>query len=53
MRKDLKKILLPWLDWNDNKKIDWWEYLIPIGFVLLVEFIAEVGATFLYNWMFK
>ena len=53
MRKDLKKVLLPWLDWNDNKNIDWWEYLIPIVFILLIEFIAEVGATFLYNWLFK
>ena len=42
MRKDLKKVLLPWLDWNENKHIDWWEYLIPITVVLLIEIIAEL-----------
>ncbi len=47
MKKTLKKALLPFLDFNDNKKIDWWEYLIAILVILLIEIGAELIATIL------
>ena len=47
MRKTLKKALLPFLDFNNNKKIDWWEYLIAILVILLIEIGAEIIATLL------
>ena len=49
MRKELKKVLLPWLDWNENKSIDWWEYLIPISIILSIEIIAELIAYLIIN----
>ena len=45
MRKSLKKALLPFLDFNNNKKIDWWEYVIAIFIILLIEIGAELIAT--------
>ena len=45
MKKKLKKALLPFLDFNQNKKIDWWEYLIAILVILSIEIVAEILAT--------
>ena len=47
MRKSLKKALLPFLDFNNNKKIDWWEYVLAIFIILLIEIGAEIIATIL------
>lgn len=52
MSKKLKKLLLPWLDANDNDKIDWYEYIPPIAFILIVEMVAEFVATGAYNLVF-
>ena len=44
----IKKLLLPWLDWNDNDKIDWYEWLIPLLVILLIEIVADTIANFIY-----
>lgn len=34
-------------DLNENGKYDWWEYVLPIVMLLVIEVIAEVIARFL------
>ena len=34
-------------DFNNNGKYDWWEYLLPIVIIFIIEIIAEVVARFL------
>ena len=34
-------------DLNENGKYDWWEYILPIVILLIIEVIAEVIARFL------
>ena len=35
------------IDENNNGKYDWWEYILPIIMLLIIEVIAEVIAKFL------
>ena len=39
---NLKDWYLRYFDWNSDGKVSWWEYLIPFGFVLIIEIIAEL-----------
>ena len=34
-------------DLNENGEYDWWEYILPIVVLLIIEVIAEVIARFL------
>jgi len=34
-------------DLNENGKYDWWEYILPIVILLIIEVAAEVIARFL------
>ena len=45
--KNIRKWFLHYFDWNNDGKTNWWEYLIPIIIILLVEIIAEIVA----NWI--
>ena len=45
--KHWKRFFLKYFDWNDDGVTNWWEYLIPIIIILLVEIIAELVA----NWI--
>ena len=45
--KHWKRFFLKYFDWNDDGVTNWWEYLIPVGIVLLVEILAEIIA----NWI--
>ena len=45
--KHWSKFFLKYFDWNDDGVTNWWEYLIPIIIILLVEIIAELIA----NWI--
>ena len=45
--KHWKRFFLRYFDWNDDGVTNWWEYLIPIGIILIVEIIAEIIA----NWI--
>ena len=38
----LKQWFLNYFDWNKDGKVNWWEYLIPIGIVLGIEVISEI-----------
>ena len=38
----IKEWYLRYFDWNSDGVVNWWEYLIPFGFILLIEVIAEI-----------
>ena len=35
------------LDFNKNGKYDWWEYLMAVLIIIVIEIIAEIVAKFL------
>ena len=45
--KHWNKWFLRYFDWNNDGYTNWWEYLIPMGIILLIEIIAEIIA----NWL--
>jgi hypothetical protein len=45
--KNIRKWFLHYFDWNNDGKTNWWEYLIPIGIILLIEIIAEIIAQWI------
>ena len=38
----LKQWFLKYFDWNDDGKVNWWEFLIPFSFILITEILAEI-----------
>ena len=38
----IKQWYLKYFDWNDDGKVNWWEFLIPFSFILLTEILAEI-----------
>ena len=48
----IKEWYLRYFDWNRDGEVNWWEYLIPFGFILLVEVIAEIIGIFFTRLFF-
>jgi len=48
----LKQWYLRYFDWNSDGIVNWWEYLIPFGFVLIIEVIAEIIGLFIGKLFF-
>ena len=48
-QKRWDKLFLRYLDFNQSGDVNWWEYLIPIGFILGVEITAEL----IVQWTLK
>jgi len=44
-----KKFWLEYFDWNNDGKINWWEYFIPFMFLILIEVIAEIIAQLILS----
>ena len=42
MIKNWKKLFLNYFDLNNDGKVNWWEYLIPIAIILSLEVVAEL-----------
>ena len=40
---------MKFFDFNNNGKYDWWEYILPVIIILIVEIIAEVIAKSLIS----
>ena len=38
----IKQWYLKYFDWNDDGKVNWWEFFIPFSFILLTEILAEI-----------
>ena len=51
-KNKLKEWYLRYFDWNRDGHVNWWEYLIPFGLVLLIEVIAEIIGIFLTRLFF-
>ena len=51
-KSKLSKFYLKYFDWNNDGVTNWWEYLIPFGFILGVEILAEVIGLFLLKVFF-
>ena len=47
MKKSWKEFFLKYFDLNENNKIDWWEWLLPITIILTFEIIAEIIANYI------
>ena len=47
--KRWNKLFLRYLDFNQSGNVNWWEYLIPLLAILLVEVLAEIIA----QWVLK
>ena len=55
LKKSKNKITqwyLKYFDWNKDGQVNWWEYLIPFGLVLLIEVIAEIIGMFIGRLFF-
>ena len=48
----LKQWFLNYFDWNRDGKVNWWEYLIPIGLILGIEVIAEIIGILITKFIF-
>ena len=44
-----KRFFLRYLDFDNSGKVDWWEYLVPIFIILIIEVIAELIAYLIIN----
>ena len=51
-KNKLTEWYLRYFDWNRDGKVNWWEYLIPFGLVLLIEIIAEIIGMLLSQFIF-
>ena len=47
--RNWKKLFLKYFDTNHNKEVDWWEWLIPITSILVIEIVAELVASVIIN----
>lgn len=45
----MKRFWKKYFDFNNNKKIDWWEILLPIIAMGIVEIILNIIASYIYD----
>tara|TARA_Y100000592_G_scaffold85438_1_gene137424 strand:+ start:1412 stop:1588 length:177 start_codon:yes stop_codon:yes gene_type:complete len=46
-KNKIKQWYLKYFDWNEDGVVNWWEFLIPFGFILFTEVIAEIIGLFI------
>ena len=51
-KNKIKQWYLKYFDWNEDGVVNWWEFLIPFGFILLTEVIAEIIGLFISKIFF-
>jgi len=51
-KNKIKQWFLNYFDWNEDGVVNWWEYLIPVGIILLIEVIAEIIGILLTKFIF-
>jgi len=47
--KSWRSLFLRYFDFNESGTINWWEYLIPILFILVMEVLAELIAVWVVS----
>ena len=50
-KSKIKQWYLNYFDWNHDGEVNWWEYFIPIGVVLIIEIVAEIIGTFIIKYL--
>ena len=51
-KNKIKQWYLKYFDWNEDGVVNWWEFLIPFGFILFTEVIAEIIGLFIGKLFF-
>ena len=51
-KNKIKQWYLKYFDWNNDGVVNWWEFLIPFGFILFTEVIAEIIGLFISKLFF-
>ncbi len=51
-KNKFKTWYLNYFDWNKDGITNWWEYLIPFGFILLIEVIAEIIGILIFYYFY-
>tara|TARA_R100001509_G_C4880493_1_gene220006 strand:- start:2299 stop:2475 length:177 start_codon:yes stop_codon:yes gene_type:complete len=51
-KNKIKQWYLKYFDWNEDGVVNWWEFLIPFGFILFTEVIAEIIGLFINKIFF-
>ena len=51
-KNKIKQWYLKYFDWNEDGVVNWWEFLIPFGFILFTEVIAEIIGLFISKLFF-
>ena len=51
-KNKIKEWYLKYFDWNNDGVVNWWELLIPFGFILCTEIIAEIIGLFISKLFF-
>ena len=47
-----KKLMLDYFDWNQDGETNWWEFMIPFVFILILEIFAElIGFFIIHNFI--
>ena len=44
-KKNWDRWFLKYFDFNQSRKVEWWEYLIPLILIFIIELLAEIFAT--------
>lgn len=44
-----KELFLKYFDFNLNHKIDWWELLIVISIIIIIQLFFQVGGNYIYD----
>ena len=50
-KSKIKQWYLNYFDWNHDGKVNWWEYFIPIGIILVIEIVAEIIGTLIVKYL--
>ena len=48
-----KKLFLKYFDINTNKKVDLWEIILLISFVILFQLVIQIGGSYIYDTTFN
>ena len=49
MIKNWKNLLIKYFDFNQNKRIEWWEVALFVSIFIMFELIIGVLSNYIYN----
>ncbi len=51
-RSPWKSLFVGLFDYNRNNKVDWWEYIMPVLLLSILDIITGIIANLLSTWVF-